>query len=293
MTRGTSMKRWLLGLFCLVLSSAVTAAGTSKVRERAVGSMLVTGWIDVGPTGKVVHFDLDQPSKLPPMVIQLIGQTLPGWMFEPVEVAGKPVIAKARMSLRVIAEPVGSGRYQIRLVGADFGVPDGKSTLATDELREKLVTAPQYPATFAGGTVYVLMMINRQGRVEQAFAQQVNLRVVASDAQMRAFRDSLSRASISAALHWTFIPPTTGSEAGEPYWLARIPISFERYGEKPVAYGRWDVYIPGPVQSAPWLHQMPTIANDKLIVAHVDSTPPEGDLSLTNGLRLITRLDGS
>ncbi len=181
-----NIKRWLLGMFCLLLSAPLLAAGVNTVRKSGVGSMLVTGWIEVAPSGEVAHYDLDQASKLPPLVVKLISQTIPGWMFEPVKIAGKPVLAKSRMSLRVVAEPVGNGNYKIKVAGVDFGAPEGNGKIVTDEISEKRTFAVSYPWQAAGsgvsGTVYVLMLVNRQGRVEHALAQQVNLNVVQATA---------------------------------------------------------------------------------------------------------------
>lgn len=292
------MKRWLPGLLCLFLSAPTLAGGAHAVRKSAVGSMLVTGWIEVAPTGKVAHYELDQSSKLPPTVTQLINEAVPGWMFEPVEVAGKPVLAKSRMSLRVTASPVANGYYQVKIAGAEFGAPQGKGQIDTDSPTEKHTVAPAYPSEAArsgvSGTVYVLMVINRQGRVEQDLAEQVNLRVVASDTEMKDFRKELGLAATKALKRWTFNIPATGPKAAIPYWYARVPVNFNLDNQRRPTYGHWDVYIPGPVETAPWLvKQLPGIGNDKLIVANVDSTPSGGNFSLTNGLHLISPLSGS
>ena len=292
------MKRWLPGLLCLLLSVPTLAAGPRAVRKTAVGSMLVTGWIEVAPSGKVAHYALDQSSKLPPTVTQLINKAVPGWMFEPVEVAGKPVLAKARMSLRVVANPVTKGYYQITIAGAQFGAPQGKGQHDTNAPTEKHAPAPGYPMELArsgvSGTVYVLMVINRQGRVEQVLAEQVNLRVAASDTEMKDFRKQLGLAATRALKKWTFNIPATSPEAATSYWYARVPVNFNLSNRMPPAYGHWDAYIPGPVETAPWLDkQLSGIGSDKLLIANVDSTPSGGSFSLTNGLHLISALSGS
>ena len=292
------MKRWLPGLFCMLLSTPLLAGGVNAVRKSAVGSMLVTGWIEVAPTGKVAHYDLDQSSKLPPTVTRLINQAIPGWMFEPVLIAGKPVLAKSRMSLRVTASPVANGDYQVKIAGAEFGAPQGKGQIDTDSPSEKHTVAPRYPLEAAGsgvsGTVYVLLLINHQGLVEQDLAQQVDLRVAATDAQMQDFRKLLASAATRALRRWTFNIPTTGPKAAAPYWYARVPVTFTLNNQRLPGYGHWDVYIPGPVETAPWLvKQLPDIGNDKLIIANVDSTPSGGNFSMTNGLHLISALSGS
>lgn len=291
------MKRWLPGLLCLWLSAPLLAAGAHAVRQNAVGSMLVTGWIEVAPTGRVEHFDLDQSSKLPPAVAKLINQAIPGWMFERVEIAGKPVQAKSRMSLRIVADPVGNGNYRIKIAGAQFAAPEGNGKIITDDISEKRAPGPAYPRAAedygVSGTVYVLFMVDHHGDVAHALAQQVDLKVVAGEGQMESFRRLLAEAATKAVKHWTFNTPTTGPKATKPYWLGRVPVTFLLYRQKPVAYGQWDIYIPGPVETAQWIHQLPSIGNDKLIIANVDSTPSGGNFSLTNGLHLISKLSGS
>jgi len=293
------MKRLLAALFCVTLSAAALANDVEAVRKRAVGSMVVTGNIEVSPSGSVSRYDLDQSSKLPPAVVQLIGRSISQWRFDPVLEGGKPAIATSKMSLRVIANPVAEGKYAISIAGADFGqgMAESHASTATDQISEKSVPSPSYPpdlvAEHVTGTVYVLLLVNRAGTVENASAQQVNLRVAASDREMAPFRKMFAVAATSALKHWTFNIPTTGKEAEKDYWLVRVPVSFNIVGDRTPGYGEWDVYVPGPLQTAPWIETLPKITNEKLLSENVDSTPPGGSLLSAGGLHLITNPNGT
>jgi hypothetical protein len=95
------------------------------------------------------------------------------------------------------------------------------------------------------------MRINRDGRVADVFAEQVNLRVVGSEREMEQMREMLTRPAIAATRRWTFTIPTTGDEADAEYWSLRVPVEYV-LGDTLPGYGEWQVYIPGPRQKAPW-----------------------------------------
>ena len=294
------MKRLSALLLCMILSAAALADGAASARKRAVGSMVVTGHIEVLQDGSAGRYDIDRSSKLPPAVVQLIAKSIPRWQFEPVAENGRPVIAKSTMSLRVIASPVAGGKYAVSISGADFGqemLKPGASS-PTDVPSEKNAPKPSYPpdlvAEHVTGTVYVLLRINRAGNIEDATAQQVNLRLAASDMDMRRYRSQLALAATSALKHWTFNIPTTGKHADDGNWFARVPVDFniEGNGYGPPGYGEWDVYVPGPIESAPWIDSLPKITDDKLLTENVDATPAGGSFFSSGGLHLITKLNG-
>jgi len=297
---GENMKRWLLGLFCLLLSGAALAAGPDAVRKRVQASMLVRGSITVAPDGSVAGYVIDQPEKLPLQVRELIGKSIPRWRFDALEVAGKPATMKSDMSFRVVAKPIDKSDYSIGIAGATF-TPEKNTTdkVVTDSPTYKNNPPPPYPqdAYEAGATatVYVLAQIDRQGRVENDLAQQVDLGFVDSDFAMRGWRRMFALAASRAVKHWTFNMPTTGRDAMRTYWYGRIPIVFQIPGEHSVTYGHWSAYVPGPVETAAWLTQLPHLqSNDRLLVGNIDATPPGGSFSLDgNGLHLISKLDGT
>jgi hypothetical protein len=84
-------------------------------------SMLVEGTPGITPGGTALAYSLDQAEELPPAVVQMIAKAVPRWTFKPVLVDGKPVAAKAKVHLRVVASPVGDGSYRVAIRSACFG----------------------------------------------------------------------------------------------------------------------------------------------------------------------------
>lgn len=116
------MKHSLWLLLGLVLPVLAWGHGGIDAAKRSVeASMLVTGEIVVNPDGSVYGYSLDQRDKLPAAVIKLVGETLPGWKFTPVEAHGKPVLAKALMSLRIVAHQSKPNHFVAGIEGAAFG----------------------------------------------------------------------------------------------------------------------------------------------------------------------------
>jgi hypothetical protein len=283
------MKRFLMGLFCVLLSAAALAAGPSEVRKRVQASMLLTGKIVVAPDGTVRSYVVDKAEKLPPAVTGMIANNVPKWKFEPTLLDGKPVAAEADMSFRVVAKPVGDQRFSIGISGAEFG--QGKPG---ESISSKTQVRPFYPSEAAhsgvSGTVYLLLRVGRRGQVVDAVAEQVNMTVLGSDAELERWRQVLANSALRAAKRWTFNPPTSGKEVDAKYWLARVPIDFSLRGPgmpRGERYGQWQEYVPGPRQPVPWLDnkQMASTSADAL---------PDGDIQqVDQGLRLTSPLNGT
>lgn len=281
------MKRWLIGLFCVLLSGFALAAGPAAVRKRVQASMLLTGTIVVAPDGSVGSYAIDKAEKLPPVVTGVIAKSIPRWKFEPVLLNGKPVAAKTKMSLRLVARPVGDDSYSIGIGGAQFGqnVP-GESITYKEPVRP--VYPPQAARDHVSGTVYLLLRVGREGRVQEAEAEQVNLMVVDSDKGMERWRKVLADSALAAARRWTFNLPTSGEHMNDKYWVARVPVM---YGLRPVNenddYGKWQPYVPGPKQPVPW------IDDPQLLSGNADALPDGGIYPLNSGLHLTKPAGGA
>lgn len=287
------MKRWLSGLLCLALSGAALAAGPGAVRKRVQASMLVTGALEVAADGSVAQYTLDHPEKLPDAVKGLLAKSIPAWRFKPVEMDGKPVAARAPMSLRVVARPLGDNEFSLGVAGAWFG--DGaahQSDASARTVSYKSRHRPGYPVdavdSRVSGTVYVLLKIGRDGRVADAEAEQVDLRVVASDNELAVWRHVLAGAALSALKRDTFNLPSAGPEADKPYWVARIPVTFNLNvpGTPSVSYGQWQAYVPGPAHEPAW-------AAEHQLAGSPDAVPEGGVLLAEQTLRLLTPLGGT
>lgn len=288
------MNRWRLGLCCVLVSAAALAAGPDDDRRRVEATLLVTGWVEIAPTGKVAQYGLDQPSRLPSGVVNLVDQSVPGWRFELAETGAAPVTkVRAHMNLRIVASQPAKDQYQVRLAAAEFDTPASPDGSGGEALTIKHQSPPDYPQRVArarvGGTVYLVLRVNREGTVDEVAAEQVDLTAQADDYDMKWWRTELANAAIRGVRHWTFNPPTTGPGAAKSSWLAQVPIQFQmlRPGSMrpPEDYGRWHAYVPGPRSVPAWAGGVGEAGDPSAV--------PAGTLSeVGHGLRLATPLAG-
>lgn len=281
--------RLLAGLGLLLCVCCAVAGGRAAVRKQMEMSMLVTGSIDIGSDGSVSAHAVDQPGKIPPGVLQLVGQAVPRWRFEPILVDGRAVPARARMGLRVVARQQDDGTYTLGIRSASFGEEDAAEEESVTAAR---MTPPRYPVAAAAsnvsGTVYLVLKIGRAGAVEDVVDEQVNLTVLGTEMQMQHARRLLANAAKVAARNWEFRVPTRGGQADDPYWSARVPVEFalDDGAGKPrnvdPAYGSWQAYIPGPRTEAPWARDSASNAPDAMVAGGVYPTG--------SGPRLLTPL---
>lgn len=251
------MKRSLCVLLCLLFPCVSLAANAWAVGKRVEASMVVTGSIVVAPDGSVHSYSLDKQDKLPSAVVGIIGRTIPIWKFQPVlmlDSHNRLELAKTSMSLRVVASPLPNGSCAVSVNGASFESGDSQSNQDISwKERDFPLGVAKEAQNGLSGTVYLTMKVNREGRVAAVEVTQINLRAVASDSQMDAWRRSLGRLATRAANSWTFNFPQAGKEATTDYLLVRVPLNFDPGG--PLAYGQWDAYVPGPVQPIPWANE--------------------------------------
>lgn len=281
------MKRLLIAFLLLCPFLFAQAGVSSDVRKSIELSTLATGTIEVSPTGAVLSYNLDKPDKLPPVLVDMVVKVAPTWMFVPVVRNGKPVAARAKMVLRFTAHKEDNGDYTVKLIDSHFGenvVEDG-----TEVTRLKL-DPPAYPqsalAWNVSGMVYLVLRIDRQGKVADAIAEQVNLTVLGTALELQRARKVLADASVNKARQWTFVPPSKGSQVDDPFWSVRVPVKFELDGAAPERYGKWMAYVPGPRQEIPWAH-------DPEADGHSPDTQLAGTVNpLGSGLKLVTPLSG-
>lgn len=279
------MHRIIVGLLCLVFAAA-HAAGPQDVERRIVLSTLVNGSIDVDSrTGKVTGYVLDKPDLLPVAVIELAAKQIPQWKFDPAPSPDGPAVVRSLMSVRFIAKPVDANNFAVRISGASFYLGD-----ADDYPKGKVLKAPKFPAGAgmrgAAGTVYLLVKIERDGRVGDVAAEQTNLRVISDDEGMAIWRGMFEKMALKAARVWEFDVPAKAPPAGAPYWVIRVPVEFVKYRGTPWSYGQWEAYVPGPRYKNPaWTR------GDDAPNGGPDALPSSGVYSAATSLRLQTPLD--
>lgn len=289
-------RRYVLGWSFLLAGSLAAATvvaaerqSSQAVRKTAEASMVVTGSVEVNPDGTLHGYVLDQPGKLPPDVVKVVDSTMKLWQFSLSRPAQE--LVKSKVSMRVVASPVGDGNFTVRVEGASFGdaLPQDGS-----ELTYAVHKPPTYPSVAitarVSGSVYLLLRVGRDGTVQDVVAEQVNLDQYGDSREMDRFRKVLADSATEAARGWHFNPPTHGAKANDPYWQVRVPVAYSLrpWGtpEAKTPYGKWVAYIPGPRQSPPWI--------SKTLAAESPDAVPDDSLRTGNdGLRLATPLSGA
>jgi hypothetical protein len=251
------MTRISVGLLLFVWAGMALAIRPSEVRSRMEASMLVSGEIAVDAQGGVTRYELDHRDQLPDGVERYLDAQIADWLLDPAMLEGQPVAVRNRMDLLLVATPAEDGKFRMALRNASFH-PMKQAGYGIERIA---VMPPLYPRVAAesgvSGTVYLALRIGADGSVVEAMAEQVNLRIVLSDPEMKRWRGVLARNAIEAARKWTFRLPSKGGYSGA--WDVRVPVAYalhdqgadlERVASE--SYGKWDSYIPGPRQPIPW-----------------------------------------
>lgn len=283
-------KAWIVALVVSLLPLVAAAAiPDAEILRQVESSMLVKGTIEINADGSVNTLSIDQQDKFPAGLVDFVQKQAHGWKFEPVLVDGKAMRARSPMSVRVVARAVGEDSYSIAIRNASF---DGEPPKEGEALSSNWMGPPRYPdlvaRSGASGTVYVVVKTDKQGRVVDAVAEQVNLRTIGTDKEMEAWRKALADAALKAARKWTFTPPVRGELADDESWSARVPCDFKMDDRSNFVYGKWDQYIPGPRQSIPWSEEdRPGFSPDSLAAGGVYM------IGQNKGPKLLTALDGT
>lgn len=278
--------RWWIALVLLAGALVAQAADKETARKLVESSMVVTGTIDITADGSVKTYALDKPEKLPEAVVQVIGNNVPKWRFRPV---GTPDgVTQAKMSLRLVAKKLLEDQFLVSIRSAGFTDLD---EVAEKTFERKRFVPPKFPSKAAhmgaNGVVYLLLRVGRDGRVEDAIAEQVNLKVLGTEEQMVQARKLLADSALKAIKRWVYVPPTKGRYAGRPYWVIRMPIEYKFWGQGSPAYGEWTSYIPGPRQKPSWA------GNQSDVAFSPDALPEDGIYMANEGPQLLTPLGKS
>lgn len=282
--------KWRFLLLGLLLAASCLPADAQHARamqNKLEARMLVTGTVDIEADGRVSAFALEHQDRIPAPVLDLVERASAGWRFEPVLVDDVPVPARAPMSLKVLATKVQGTRdeFALRLDGAYFGSSSYEAGESPTSVEMK---PPNFPAGLQqmgiSGTVYLVLKVGRDGIVEDAVAEQVNVKVAGDARDMERWRKTLADSALAAARKWTFAGPRRGDEVDAPFWSVRVPVDYKFANDSDPRPGAWEVYIPGPRQDVAWLTEAESSTQpDTLVAGGVHPVDP--------GRRLLTALD--
>ncbi|MDI9238327.1 protein tonB [Lysobacter sp. LF1] len=247
------LRKWS-GVLVLMLWTSIALAGvtTADVRRQVEASMLVNGTIDIDAQGQVTDYQLAEQASLPPALLAVVDRHVRGWRFDPMRVDGNAVRARSPMHVRLVMKRDGD-RFLFRIAGATFGTTYGAGAVPTVN---GTLSPPRYPeyayTSNVGGVVYLVVKVGRDGSVEDAIAEQVNLRSLGSEHEMARFREILTDPAISVSRKWKFNFPTRGEDADKPFVLVRVAVEYLARDMPSERAGRWLPYVPGPRQPVPW-----------------------------------------
>lgn len=277
--------RFMVLLSALLLMSNACASATEEAAKKQIeSSMLVSGTIEINPDGSVRAYAIDQAKSLGPALNEFIRQAVMAWKFR-VDTK-EQVIAKAKMTLRLIAKSVDDKHDTLAIGSSSIGEDD---EAPSDSISWDHRLAPAFPrAAFDSGltgVVYVLVMVDKDGAVKNAAVEQVNLTSYRPGWRMDVMRKILADAALKPTSRWTFHVPTTGKRVSAPYWLVRVPVTFTSDDNpRREPFGQWQTYLRGPRQSISWVDNPALLASDP-------DTVPDGAVK-TVGLEL-RKLEGS
>lgn len=216
--------------------------------------MRIEGALTIGDDGRISALKIDKQDKLPVAVATLVRDTVQKWEFEPHLRDGVAVATETQMTVRVVARPSDNETFNVHLVSAHFVSAKSDAERAAD-IRGRM-PAPRYPADVfrAGGqgTVYLALKVDRDGRVVDQVAEQVNLRSTGTPKQLEAFRSGLAKASLDAARRWRFPQRTEDVALDQPHRTLRVPVTFSIGGTPADDLRHWRAYVPGPRSRIPW-----------------------------------------
>lgn len=197
----------LVGGLCT--ATAPAAPSTPPAGEQLEVSMLLRGALDVSASGAVEALHLGDERQVPPVVAGFVRRAVAGWRFDPYLQEGQPRAIRIPLILRVVGTPLDDGNLQIALRSASFQNYDPNDPT---RLTWQNAAPPLYPGGAGmfgvNGDAYVLMRVGRDGRVQDAIVEQVNMRVRASPRRLAAYRKQFSRNALVAARTWSFRVPT-------------------------------------------------------------------------------------
>jgi hypothetical protein len=228
-------------LLLLLLSFAVSVQ--AKERPQPEYSLRATGDLEIGPDGSVRSWKMDS-EKLGATIEGLVQRNVETWRFEPILKDGKPVIAKTRMSVGLLALPQGDGML-VKVEEVHFGALKASGT----------IRPPRYPAKALrealGARVLLMVRVAPDGQVTDVHPYQVSLSKQGRASVEEGWRAMFARASVDAVSKWKYEPGESIADVPVSQVIF-VPIHFQIGEPGKRAEHLWHGFYPGPVTPAPW-----------------------------------------
>lgn len=232
-------------LFSAITILAVTAPSAFAQKGKPILELVAVGEVQIGADGHVLDYTLK--NKLAPAVSALVDKNVRKWTFDPVLVAGKPVIAKTSVHLRLKAVPTQQDNYSLQITNVIFGEPK----MAARNI------PPKYPLAAVqahlGAKVILWLKLDESGNVIDAQPYQTSLDGRATtEAEAERWRVLFEKSSIAAAKNWHYdLNETLNGKAVGTTVFAPTSYFIDEPGKSQAA-GEWKALLPGPVHTGPW-----------------------------------------
>jgi TonB family protein len=202
----------LRALLAAALLATLPAAAAERLPppdiQAPVYATRVDSTIEIGPDGSVVGYEPITELKDP--LASRVRAIAEGFRFEPVLVDGKPVIARTRMRMHLVAEPVGDGDLQLKVEHVGFPEGEGEASPVADRFARGIAkrTPIKYPeeALYMGlsGRVMVAFRFGPDGKVLEAIPRESALYgVKGREASLAKALAIFERAAVQAVRRWT------------------------------------------------------------------------------------------
>lgn len=256
------MRSFTTALFMAALAIGPAGALASPAAldlKDPVYATRVDSTIEIGPDGRLVGYEPITQLKEP--LASRVRTMATSLRFEPVLVDGKPVIARTRMRLHLVAEPMDDGNLRVSV--EDVGFPsEGETYVPSDDAMIRGVKhrkALQYPSSamraYASGRVLVAMRMTPDGRVAEAIPRESALfHANGSRATQAAALAAMERAAVEGVRAWRFdvrVPEGAQPAPGDLTGLIAVQYTM---GEGPMpGPGQWVKEMRTSERVLPWL----------------------------------------
>lgn len=288
-------------VLAVALAAACGAQAAPKLApvpgfESSVLTTQVDGMIEVDRSGRVIDYTLEKARKpLPPKVVERLMQQVRGWAFEPVQVDGKPVVARTRMRVTLLAEERPEG-FAISIDNVTFPplrgavVPDAK---ADANVRAVKTRGLRYPDEFLGrgldATVLVSVKLRPDGTMEDAAIVQTSIPDRTGKPEEFGRLAALLEAEVLRGvkrMQFAVDYPEGAKPLDEPV-TGMLPIVFHMGDRPKQVQGLWRVEARSIKRTPPWVS-----ATDGQRLAGVSDLNEGESANADGGLRLKNTVNG-
>lgn len=265
-------------LLATALAAALPLAAAGRLpppeMQDAVYATRVDSTIEIGPDGRILRYEPITELKGP--LASRVHALAEGFRFEPVLVDGKPVIARTRMRMHLVAEPLEDGNLKVGVEHVGFPEGEGENWVPPDGYARGIARRAriEYPADALhmglSGRVMVALRFGPDGKVLEAVPRESALYgVTGRERSLGKALATFERAAVESVRRWTVDVRVPAGASPRPEDLtAAVNIEFLIDRHPKPRPGLWLHESRSRERPLPWLD--PMLANNLPDMADVD-----------------------